>query len=68
MIRIGLNETAVHRHVFALHQSGFHTTGDDLLKQLLKQLFNVVQTLTKVERSETATPIVRTVGTVKYVG
>jgi hypothetical protein len=38
MIRIGLNETAIHRHMFAPHQSDFHTTGDDLLNQLLKQL------------------------------
>ena len=38
MIRIGLNETAVHGHVFALHQSGSDATGDDLLKQLLKQI------------------------------
>jgi len=38
MISIGLNETAVHRHVLALHQPRCHATGDDLLKQLLKQI------------------------------
>src|SRR5512135_2130191 len=38
MIGIGLDETAVHRHVLALYQSGLDTTGDDLLKQFLKQL------------------------------
>jgi hypothetical protein len=38
MIRIGLDETAVHRHVLALHQSGLYAAGDDLLKDLLKQI------------------------------
>src|SRR6476660_9327181 len=38
MIRIGLDETAVHRHVLALHQSRLHATSDDLLKELLKQI------------------------------
>src|SRR5215469_17659055 len=36
MIRIGLNETAVHRHVLALHQPRGHAPGNDLLQQLLK--------------------------------
>src|SRR6202021_2471687 len=38
MIRIGLDETAVHRHVLALHQSGLYAAGHDLLKDLLKQI------------------------------
>src|SRR6266849_5211180 len=38
MIGIGLDETAVHRHVLALHQSRLDATGNDLLKQLPKQI------------------------------
>src|SRR6266568_5874136 len=38
MIRIGLDEAAVHRHVLALHQSRLYAAGDDLLKDLLKQI------------------------------
>src|SRR5678810_511181 len=38
MIGIGLDETAIHRHVLALYQSGSDATAYDLLKQLLKQI------------------------------
>ena len=38
MIGIGRDETAIHGHVFAFHQSGCDATGNDLLKQLLKQI------------------------------
>ena len=38
VVGVGLDETAVHRHVLALHQASFHATGDDLLKDLLKQI------------------------------
>ena len=38
MISIGLDETAVYRHVLALHQSRLYAAGDDLLKDLLKQI------------------------------
>jgi len=38
VIGVGLDETAVHRHVLALHQASLHATGDDLLKDLLKQI------------------------------
>src|SRR6476620_4105596 len=38
MIRIGLDEAAVHRHVLALHQSSLYAAADDLLKDLLKQI------------------------------
>src|SRR6185503_13136187 len=38
MIGVGLDETAVHRHVLALYQSGLLAAVDDLLKQLLKQI------------------------------
>jgi hypothetical protein len=31
-------ETAVHRRVFAVHQSGCDATGHELLKQLRKQI------------------------------
>jgi hypothetical protein len=38
MVGIGLDETAVHRHVLAPHQSGLDAAGDDLLKNLPKQI------------------------------
>src|ERR1700689_4268844 len=38
MISVGLDETAVHRHMLALHQSHFDATSDDFLKDLLKQI------------------------------
>src|SRR5258708_4225432 len=38
MIGVGLDKTAVHRHVLAPHQPSLDATGDDLLKELLKQI------------------------------
>ena len=32
------NEAAIHGQVLALHESGFHATVDDVLKELLKEV------------------------------